>query len=75
MSGNKYLVITNGRAALGRSSSTRGKSEHERPAGQPWSRFWEDYISATTGPIAWPSSVLDSPIPPTTNGTDADLST
>ena len=83
-------VITNGREAPGRSSSTYYERErsarasffnlwekygYEWPAGRPWSHFWEAYISATTRPIDKPSSVLDSPIPPTKYGTDADLST
>ena len=51
---NNNTLITNGRAAPGRPSSTYGEnnlSMSGRPAGRPWSRFWDAYISATMGPI------------------------
>ena len=43
-----------------------------RPAGRPWSRFWEAYISGTESPIGKRSSLVGTPIPSTVYGTNAE---
>ena len=42
------------------------------PAGRPWSRFWEAYISGTESPIDRRSSLVGTPVPSTVYGTNAE---
>ena len=50
----------------------RENPEYERPAGRPWSRFWEAYISGTESPIDKRSSLVGTPIPSTVYGANAE---
>ena len=43
-----------------------------RPAGRPWSRFWEANISGTVSPIDKRPSLVGSPIPSAVHGTNAE---
>ena len=70
-----YVVITS--EAEGRASSIENKGKFlvratDRPAGRPWSRFWEAYISGTESPIGKRSSLVGTPIPSTVYGTNAE---
>ena len=51
---------------------TKNLSMSGRPAGRPWSRFWEAYISGTVSPIDKRSSLVGSPIPSAVYGTNAE---
>ena len=69
------IVITS--EAEGRASSIENKGKSwvwatGRPAGRPWSRFWEAYISGTESPIGKRSSLVGTPIPSTVYGTNTE---
>ena len=51
---------------------TKNLSMSGRPAGRPWSRFSETYISGTVSPIDKRSSLVGSPIPSAVYGTNAE---
>ena len=51
---------------------TKNLSMSGRPAGRPWSRFWEAYISGTVSPIVKRSSLVGNPIPSAVHGTNAE---
>ena len=51
---------------------TKNLSMSGRPAGRPWSRFWETYISGTVSPIDKRSSLVGSSIPSAVHGTNAE---
>ena len=51
---------------------TKNLSMSGRPAGRPWSRFWEAYIFGTVSTIVKRSSLLGNPIPSAVHGTNAE---